>query len=82
MKDSPLGGKILKSIKDGYNLDIQECKMKPDVFLDLFRFLSTNDTLNHQHCNNFIQGFGEKYEEFTPTNLVHFCGSLKLAGLR
>jgi len=67
-------------------------KVQPDIqegssfgnkkFLDLFRMFSLSQYSDFEMQNSFIMGFGQNYERFNNNELVNFCVSLKMSGLR
>lgn len=52
-----------------------------DIFLNIFR-LYCNTNANADCANSFIEGFGNRFEDFTKEQLIHFCVSLGQANLQ
>jgi len=48
----------------------------------LFRYFAVQNFDDFEIFNSFIMGFGQNYSNYSSENLVHFCDSLKLGGLR
>jgi len=77
------GNQLMRDFYSAYEKDIQENADYPSkLYLDLFRYFAVQNFDNFEIFNSFIMGFGQNYSNYSPENLVHFCDSLKMCGLR
>lgn len=77
------GNQLMRDFYQAYEKDIQENADYPSkLYLDLFRYYAVQNFDDFEIFNSFIMGFGQNYSNYSPENLVHFCDSLKLCGLR
>lgn len=74
---------IMRDFFKAYEQDIQEnTKYPTKLYLDLFRTFAVQNFDDFEIFNSFIMGFGQNYSNYSIENLVNFCDSLKLCGLR
>jgi hypothetical protein len=77
-----LGREVLKLTYATIKQQIEENNaFENQDFLDLFRIFCNSGYSSIEVYNSFIKGFGEKFEQYEPAELVSFCISLGQVGL-
>lgn len=52
------------------------------TYLNLFRAFCSCNFSDYELYNSFIMGFGQSYNDYSVQDLIHFCSSLRMNGLR